>query len=60
LSAKLKNAFDRRGDVLVEPIGKLDDHDRALARRPQQAPDDRSTRVAAYFTEDDFHDPKLA
>jgi hypothetical protein len=36
------------------------DDDGALSRRPQKAPDHSSTRLAAYFAKDDFHDSKLA
>jgi hypothetical protein len=44
----------------VEPVGKLDDDDRALARWPQKTPDDGSPRLTAYFAKDDFHASKLA
>jgi hypothetical protein len=60
LSAKLKHALHRSGDVLVEPIRELDDDHRAFSGRAQQTPDYRSTRFAAYFAKDDFHASKLA
>ena len=60
LSAQLKHALHRSRDVLMQTVRKLDDDDGALARRPQQTPNDSATRLPAYFAKDDFHATKLA
>ena len=60
LPAQLKHTLHWSRDVLVQTVRELDDDDGTFAGRPQQAPDDGSTRLPAYFAKDDFHDPNLA
>jgi hypothetical protein len=60
LPAQLKHALHRSRDVLMQTVGKLDDDDGALARRPQKTADDSTPGLTAYFAKDDFHASKLA
>jgi hypothetical protein len=59
-TAKLQDTLHWGRHVLVKAIGELDHDDGALARWPQQTSNDGPSRLAANFTKDDFHAPKLA
>ncbi len=59
-AAQLKHSLDWRGDVLVEPVGKLNYDDGALARGAEKSANDRPPGLTPDFAQDYFHSSKLA
>jgi len=59
-ASESKYALDRCGDILMQPIGKFDDHDSPNSRRLKKPAKDCASWGTAHFTEHHVHALKVA